>query len=139
MHVLGDRAGAQHDAERIDGAVVDDGPSVRIGLVDRFEHVVLPPDHRQPGDDACPTFSACAAPSRHLPLAVEPRRLVDQRLPRPLVADVGEPDHDDPLLPPRRPAHREQLLLRRRRLRQMPLQRSAHLATHGSPPSGSAA
>ena len=52
VHVLGDRAGAQHDAEGIDGAVVDDGPSVRIGLVDRFEHVVLPPDHRQAGDHA---------------------------------------------------------------------------------------
>jgi hypothetical protein len=52
VHVLGDRAGAQHDAEGIDGAVMDDGPSVGIGLVHGFEHVVLSLNHRQAGDDA---------------------------------------------------------------------------------------
>jgi len=52
VHVLGDRAGAQHDAKGVDGAVVDDGPPLGIGLVHRFEHVVVPLDHRQAGDDA---------------------------------------------------------------------------------------
>ena len=51
MHVLGDRPGAQHDAERVDGSVVDDGTSVRIGLVDWFKDIVLAPDDRQAGDD----------------------------------------------------------------------------------------
>jgi hypothetical protein len=51
VHVLGDRAGAQHDAEGIDGAVVDDGTAVRVGLVHRLQDVVLPTDDRQTGDD----------------------------------------------------------------------------------------
>ena len=50
VHVAGDRAGAQHQAERIDGPVVHDRTAVRIGLVHRLEHVVLPADDRQPGD-----------------------------------------------------------------------------------------
>jgi hypothetical protein len=51
VHVLGDRAGAQHDAEGIDRSVVNDGTSVRIGLVDRFEDVVVSLDDGQAGDD----------------------------------------------------------------------------------------
>ena len=50
VHRLGDGAGAQHDAERIDGAVVDDGTPLRIGLVHGFEHVVVPVDDKQAGD-----------------------------------------------------------------------------------------
>ena len=44
VHALGDRAGAQHDAERVHGAVVDDRPAVGIGLVDRLEGAVRPLD-----------------------------------------------------------------------------------------------
>ena len=76
VHVLGDRAGAQHDTEGVDGAVVDDRPSLGIGLVDGFEHLVLA-GSPAPGDDVRTRFPACAAPSRHFPLSVETRRLVD--------------------------------------------------------------
>ena len=56
-------------------------------------------------------LSVSAAPSRDLPLAVEARRLVDEGLADDIVADVGEPDHHDPLLSPSRSAHDEQLFL----------------------------
>jgi hypothetical protein len=63
VHVLGDGAGAQHDAKGVDGAVVDDWPSLGIGLVYRLDHVVLPPDHWQPGDDVGRAFPL--APRHH--------------------------------------------------------------------------
>jgi hypothetical protein len=50
VHLASDRASAQHDAERVDGAVVDDRPSVRISLVHRLKDVIVSPDHRQAGD-----------------------------------------------------------------------------------------
>ena len=70
VHLPRDRAGAEHDAERIDGAVVNDGTALGIGLVNRLEDVVRPLDHRQPGHDARRSFRLRRAITRS-PLAVE--------------------------------------------------------------------
>ena len=47
-----DPAGAEHDAQRIDGAVVDDAPALGIGFVDGFENAVGAGWHRRLRSDA---------------------------------------------------------------------------------------